>query len=78
MTSSAGFASSSLARRIAAANTVGGVGHQRAEIHFGATQALLGSSQGGIEPADQKRQHNKQSQPDHGRPVLRRSVFSGK
>ena len=76
--SRAGFASSSWPRRVTAADTVRSVGHERPEILFGSPQALLHCTQGGIEPADQKRQHNEQRQPHHGRPVLRGSVFSGK
>ena len=45
--------------RIAAANPVGSIGHQRAEIDFRTPQTLLSRTQGRIKGANQQRHKHK-------------------
>ena len=53
-----------LAGRVAAADAVGGVRDQRAEVEFRAAQVLLGGAQGCVEPADQHGHKEEQRQAD--------------
>ena len=54
-----------LPQGVTAANAVRSVGNKRPEVYFGAPQSLLRCPQSRIEPADQRRQHNEQGQPQH-------------
>jgi len=47
-----------IACSITAADTIGSIGHERAEIYFGAAQTFLRRTQSGVEPADQSRQNH--------------------
>ena len=62
---------------VAAADAVGRVHHQRAKIALGAAQTLLGSAEGGVEPADEQGHGEEQSEVGERLAILAWSLSGG-
>ena len=65
------------AEGIAAADTVGRVHDERAEVGFGAAEAVLRGTEGGIEPADQERHGEEECEMGDGFAILAWCLASG-
>src|ERR1700733_10448709 len=64
-----------LAGGVTTADAVGSVGDKGAEVHLGATQTFLCSTQCSVKPADERRQYYEQCEAHHGGTKLRRRLF---
>src|SRR5260370_2703182 len=64
-------------KRVAAADTVGRVHHQRAKVALGAAQALMVSPEGGVEPANQQGHGEEQGEVRDGSAIFAWSQISG-
>src|ERR1700674_1744624 len=65
------------AERVAAADAIRRVHHQRAKVALGAAEALLSSPEGGVEPADQQGHGEEQGEVRDGLAILAGSLSSG-